>query len=171
MKSLRGQADLFVVLSHQGLEADQKLAKAVPGIHLIVGAHTQSFLQEPIQVGETWIVQASFRNQQVGAWKIGDKKLRKELLEYFELQWRDTVNARVWDEHDAERRVEGDAPAVGDAVYADDKDVGRVTSAAPSVTLPGRAVALAMVRQPVIEAGAAVTVNGARATLTLRPVP
>ena len=78
MKSLRGQADLFVVLSHQGLEADQKLAKAVPGIHLIVGAHTQSFLQEPIQVGETWIVQASFRNQQVGAWKIGDKKLRKE---------------------------------------------------------------------------------------------
>lgn len=67
--------------------------------------------------------------------------------------------------------VEGDAPAVGDAVFADDKDVGRVTSAAPSVTLPGRAVALAMVRQAVIEAGAAVTVNGARATLTLRPVP
>jgi polyphosphate kinase len=41
---------------------------------------------------------------------IRDKKLRKELLDYFELQWRDTVNARVWDEHDAERRVEGDVP-------------------------------------------------------------
>jgi len=67
--------------------------------------------------------------------------------------------------------VEGDAPAVGDAVFADDKDVGRVTSAAPSVTLPGRAVALAMVRQAVIEAGGPVSVNGARATLTLRPVP
>lgn len=35
---------------------------------------------------------------------IRDKKLRQELLDYFDLQWRDTANARVWDSEDADRR-------------------------------------------------------------------
>ncbi len=35
---------------------------------------------------------------------IRDKKLRQELLDYFDLQWRDTVNARVWDSEDADHR-------------------------------------------------------------------
>ncbi|MFO0602547.1 MAG: glycine cleavage T C-terminal barrel domain-containing protein [Polyangiales bacterium] len=67
--------------------------------------------------------------------------------------------------------VEGDAPPAGEPVMTDGKDVGRVTSAATSVTLPGRAVALAMLRQATVEANAPVEVRGARATLTLRPVP
>lgn len=41
---------------------------------------------------------------------IRDPALRRQLLEYFDIQWRDTVNARVWDEEDAERRVEGAPP-------------------------------------------------------------
>lgn len=67
--------------------------------------------------------------------------------------------------------IEGDAPPAGEPVFADDKDVGRVTSAVLSVTLPGRSVALAMLRHATIEANAPVSVRGARATLTLRPVP
>jgi len=67
--------------------------------------------------------------------------------------------------------VEGDAPPAGEPVMAEGKEVGRVTSAAPSVTLPGRAVALAMVRRATAEAEGPVEVRGARATLTLRPVP
>lgn len=67
--------------------------------------------------------------------------------------------------------IEGDAPAAGAVVLAEGKEVGRVTSAAAAVSLPGRAVALAMVRQATVEGGAAVEVGGARATLTLRPVP
>ena len=37
---------------------------------------------------------------------IRDKVLRRQLLEYFDLQWRDSVNARVWDAQDANRRLE-----------------------------------------------------------------
>ena len=67
--------------------------------------------------------------------------------------------------------IEGDAPVAGTAVRADGKEVGHITSAAAAVSLPGQAVALAMLRQATIDANAAVEVGGARATLTLRPVP
>ncbi len=63
---LRGKADLVIALTHQGLEADEKLAKSVKGIDIIVGAHSQSFLQQPPKVGNTWIYQSSFRNQYIG---------------------------------------------------------------------------------------------------------
>lgn len=67
--------------------------------------------------------------------------------------------------------IEGDVPAVNDAVMHDGKDVGRVTSAARSVTLEGRSVALAMVKYATAENSPPVTVNGHPATLTARPVP
>ncbi|MCM2279666.1 MAG: hypothetical protein NDJ89_16450 [Oligoflexia bacterium] len=65
--ALRRKADLVVALTHQGFEKDRELAKAVPGIDLIVGGHTQSFLQKPVREGKTWIFQSSFRNQYIGA--------------------------------------------------------------------------------------------------------
>jgi hypothetical protein len=43
-----------------------KLAQSVPGIDIIVGGHSQTFLQEPRKVGSTIIYQSSFRNQYVG---------------------------------------------------------------------------------------------------------
>lgn len=55
---LRRQADLVVVLSHCGLQADMDLARAVPGIDLIVGGHSHHALVQPVQVGQTTIVQA-----------------------------------------------------------------------------------------------------------------
>lgn len=36
---------------------------------------------------------------------IRDRALRKQLLDYFDLQWRDDVNARLWDTDDANRRL------------------------------------------------------------------
>jgi hypothetical protein len=66
VRRLRNSVDRVVVLSHQGLEADQKLAQAVPGIDYIVGGHTQAFLQEPPKSGTAVIFQSSFRNQYVG---------------------------------------------------------------------------------------------------------
>ncbi len=50
--------DLIVVLSHIGLDSDERLARAVPGIDLIVGGHSHTRLYEASRVGETWIVQA-----------------------------------------------------------------------------------------------------------------
>lgn len=50
--------DLIVVLSHIGLDSDERLARAVPGIDLIVGGHSHTRLYDASRVGETWIVQA-----------------------------------------------------------------------------------------------------------------
>jgi len=70
ISQLRKKSDWVVVLTHQGLEEDQKLARAVPGIDFVIGAHSQSFLQTPEiienSVRKTSIHQSSFRNQYVG---------------------------------------------------------------------------------------------------------
>jgi 5'-nucleotidase len=55
---VRQGAALIVVLSHLGLEADRRLAEAVPGIDLIIGAHSHDLLERGVQVGETLIAQA-----------------------------------------------------------------------------------------------------------------
>lgn len=66
VSALKSKADYVIALTHQGLDQDEALAKAVPGIDVIIGAHSQSFLQAPPTVGKTLIVQSSFRNQYVG---------------------------------------------------------------------------------------------------------
>jgi|GEM_PF-838045 len=66
VKALKGKVDLIVALTHQGYEKDLQLAQVVPGIDVIIGGHTQTFLQKPVQVRKTWIYQSSFRNQYIG---------------------------------------------------------------------------------------------------------
>ena len=56
---LDAQADLVVVLSHVGFDEDVRLAREVPGIDVIVGGHSHTQLDEPVQVGDTIIVQAN----------------------------------------------------------------------------------------------------------------
>ena len=63
---LKKSSDLIIAITHQGSEEDVALAQAVPGIDIIVGGHSQSFLQTPIVVGKTTIYQSSFRNQYIG---------------------------------------------------------------------------------------------------------
>lgn len=47
---LRKQADIVVCLSHLGVNLDQKLAKSVPGIDIILGGHSHTRLPHPIMV-------------------------------------------------------------------------------------------------------------------------
>jgi 5'-nucleotidase/UDP-sugar diphosphatase len=71
---LRSQekADVVICLSHSGLSADPAksedllLAKAVPGIDIIVSGHTHTRLEAPIVEGGTIIVQAWEYGKQVG---------------------------------------------------------------------------------------------------------
>jgi hypothetical protein len=74
---LKKQADYVIALTHQGLAEDQELAKKVPGFDFIVGGHTQSFLQVPVQEGKTFILQSSFRNQYIGVAPL-EKPFEKE---------------------------------------------------------------------------------------------
>ncbi len=64
--SLKKTSDRVIVLSHQGLDQDRRLAREVPGIDFVIGAHSQSLLEKPVIEESTSIHQASSRNQWVG---------------------------------------------------------------------------------------------------------
>jgi 2',3'-cyclic-nucleotide 2'-phosphodiesterase (5'-nucleotidase family) len=51
-------AQFIVVASHLGLQADEALAREVPGIGVIVGGHSHTVLSDPVMVNGTVIVQA-----------------------------------------------------------------------------------------------------------------
>ncbi|MCK8489758.1 bifunctional metallophosphatase/5'-nucleotidase [Paenibacillus sp. MBLB2552] len=55
---LRGEVDLVIVMSHLGLPLDRQLAETVTGIDLIIGGHTHHLLEEPLQIGSTWVTAA-----------------------------------------------------------------------------------------------------------------
>ena len=55
---LKGRADIIIVLSHCGFQADKELAARVPGIDVIVGGHSHTKILQPELVGQTIIVQA-----------------------------------------------------------------------------------------------------------------
>ncbi len=58
LAELENTADIIVCLSHLGYEEDLKLAKALPGIDIIVGGHSHTVLDKPVKVGPTLIVSA-----------------------------------------------------------------------------------------------------------------
>lgn len=65
---LRGEerADLVVVLSHLGFPQDVKLASQVPGIDVLLSAHTHNRLRRPVRVGSTIIIQSGSHGSFVG---------------------------------------------------------------------------------------------------------
>ena len=75
---LRGQADYVIALTHLGVDADQELARRVPGIDLIVGGHSHTRLDEPLFAGNgTAPGLAGVPIVQTGAW--GDRVGRSVL--------------------------------------------------------------------------------------------
>ena len=74
---LHDKSDLVIVLSHLGLPADVQLAKAVPGINIIVGGHSHTRIEKPMKIGETLIVQAWEHAKVLGILdlKIQDRKI------------------------------------------------------------------------------------------------
>lgn len=64
---LKGQgANVIVCISHSGVDEDRELARAVPGIDVIVGGHSHTALYKPILQGDTIIVQAGSRGEYLG---------------------------------------------------------------------------------------------------------
>ena len=58
LTEVKAQADIVVVLSHIGHQADRMLAEEVDGIDVIVGGHSHTKLLSPVVVNNTIIVQA-----------------------------------------------------------------------------------------------------------------
>lgn len=68
--SLPTRPDVLVALTHEGVDEDEDLARAVPDLDLIVGGHSHTRLTEPKVVGTTKIVQAGSRMQNLGRVRI-----------------------------------------------------------------------------------------------------
>ena len=90
VSALREQGAQFIIcLSHSGtngdpkLSEDEKLAKAVNGIDVIVSGHTHSTLTEPLVVNGTYIVSAGPYCQNLGSVTLRKHEDgSKELLDY-----------------------------------------------------------------------------------------
>ncbi len=78
---LRSQgADIVIAVTHSGLEEDRDLAREVDGIDLIVGGHSHTAIEEPLEVNGTIIVQAGAYLEYLGhlplAYNPGEGLLR-----------------------------------------------------------------------------------------------
>lgn len=63
---LAQQADVVLVLSHLGLQADRLLAERLDGVHAILGGHTHHVLEEPLLIAGTAVCGAGKFGQYVG---------------------------------------------------------------------------------------------------------
>jgi 2',3'-cyclic-nucleotide 2'-phosphodiesterase (5'-nucleotidase family) len=71
IKKVRDEgANVIIVLSHLGLDADKELAQRVSGLHVIVGGHSHTALETPIVIGDTIIVQAGYNGLFLGVLKL-----------------------------------------------------------------------------------------------------
>lgn len=58
LDELKGKADLFIVLSHIGFHGDRLLAEKIKDIDVIIGGHSHTKIEKPVQIGKAIIVQA-----------------------------------------------------------------------------------------------------------------
>jgi len=66
VKELQPKTDLIILLSHLSYPRDLELAQAVPGIHVIVGAHTAMNLVNPPVVKNTIVLETAPKGMYVG---------------------------------------------------------------------------------------------------------
>ena len=85
--SLQSRCDMVIALTHLGFVPDSTLALTVPGIDLIVGGHSHTVLETPVEVTNplgmsTWIVQAGSFYDCVGNLKLACGPSGVEILDY-----------------------------------------------------------------------------------------
>jgi len=89
---LKKDADIFVAVSHLGLDGDKVLAKSATFLHVIVGGHSHDLLEEAVAPGKSAgaytgpiIVQAGERGRYLGRLDLtvdGDKKTGYRVVSY-----------------------------------------------------------------------------------------
>ncbi len=62
--------DIVILLSHLGIDYDQLVASSVSGIDIIVGGHSHTVLESPIQIGNTLLLQAGEFGSYVGKLRL-----------------------------------------------------------------------------------------------------
>ncbi len=79
-KTYKDSSDIFICLSHLGLETDEKLAEEFPFFDVIIGAHSHSTLPKGIHKNNTFILQAGSYLKYCGVLtlKVADRKIVSE---------------------------------------------------------------------------------------------
>ena len=108
IESKRKDNDLLVVISHAGIEADQALAQEFPEIDVIIGAHSQTFLNQPTKVGRTVIAQAAGDGQYLGKLVIKFDDNGRPAPEAYELI---PLTRTVAEDEDIKNIISGVVPA------------------------------------------------------------
>lgn len=70
IKSKGIKPDLWIAVTHNGVEEDKQLAKEVPDFDVIIGGHSHTYLPVEEHVGKTIIVQAGSKGRYIGELKI-----------------------------------------------------------------------------------------------------
>ncbi len=99
VKTLREKekVDMIICLSHSGIQQkkslseDDRLAREVPGIDIIVSGHTHTTLKMPLTVNETILVQAGAFGEHVGVLDIAYEKGKTRLKGYKLVDIDDTI--------------------------------------------------------------------------------
>ena len=77
VKKIRPRTDIIILLSHQGFEQDQVLAKSLTGVDVIIGAHSQTVPKEPVFVNNILISQAGREGYYVGLIELKLSRYKK----------------------------------------------------------------------------------------------
>lgn len=85
-------ASMVIALTHQGYDADVELARAVKGIDLLVGSHSQSLLQKPDVENGALIVQLSNQGQVLGMVEYAAEDLPKTRTQFVVADLDDNFN-------------------------------------------------------------------------------
>ncbi len=76
----QGSYDICILLSHLGMEKDQRIAEQIDGIHIIIGGHAHILLQEPITIRNTIIFTSGCYAQHLGHLTLEVENQRVTLL-------------------------------------------------------------------------------------------
>ncbi|MBO6215495.1 MAG: metallophosphatase, partial [Lachnospiraceae bacterium] len=79
------RADITILLTHIGIEEDKKLAELIKpewGVDFIIGAHSHTFMEEPLVVNGITIAQAGLGSSQIGRFDIIFNKRERRIESY-----------------------------------------------------------------------------------------
>lgn len=77
------KAEVIVLLSHNGMDVDLKLASQVKGLDIILGGHTHDAIPKPILINKTWVTNAGSHGKFLG---VIDLEMSKGKLKYCHYQ-------------------------------------------------------------------------------------
>lgn len=77
---VKNEADIVIVLSHLGLSDDERIAREIPGVDLIIGGHTHHILQNGKRVADTLLTCTGKYGQFLGLIEITYDSRKKRMM-------------------------------------------------------------------------------------------